>query len=167
MTNSHTGKLEEDSPGLLRTLKSFLSPAEIQEFSTAFKLVIDRGGNTENGLEREDGVNYNPRPARVCEILIKECKEIRLEVLLAALYSCAKNCKEKEEINKENSVCIALAITLDNLRHLHMTDLDDSQVKLELSLARGLVNSADEITTANRLSTMVRSSLDRFAKTNT
>ena len=160
----HTGDLKTDSPGILRSLKAFLTPIEIQEFSEAYLTSIQSGGNIENGLTRKENASYNPRPARICEILIKETKESRLEVLLAALYSCAPNCTVTEDISKESSLCIALAITLDTLRHLHMTNLSNKDKKIEIDLAKGLIGSAEDSTSAARLCTMIKTSLKRLEK---
>ena len=158
----HTGDLKIDSPGILRTLRNFLTPPEIEEFAEAYLTSINSGGGNEEGLTRKEGASYNPRPARVCEILIKECKENRLEVLLAALYSCAPGCNVTEDINKESSLCIALAITLDTLRHLHMSDLSNKDKKIETDLAKGLLGSAEDSAPAARLCTMIQTSLERL-----
>jgi len=68
----------------------------------AYNFALENGGWTELDFTREDGVSYNPRPARIALILINDASTTDADILAAAMISevfCAP-----EENLIENSI---------------------------------------------------------------
>lgn len=119
----HTGKLEADSPALWSHFRREFTPEECEKLSEAYENSAALGGLCEGRVKRAEGVRFNPRPARIARILITEAKEKSFEVFIDALSATAP------EVNTEKlPIQIRLALALDTLRHLHMTDLDDTEI---------------------------------------
>jgi hypothetical protein len=111
--------------------------------------VVAHGGAVEHPVLREEEASFNPRPARVAQILWSEtrCKEQQAYAL--AFLSCChpeEQCTLSESFPVEVKQCfpiwqqmvipatdvpqlvhdIALAQLLDKARHMHMTALPES-----------------------------------------
>ncbi len=111
------------------------------EFAQSYCGAADLGGNEELGVSREEGGSYNPRIARVLSLVIQECKEVTPRVLRVAAYSTLPlNVEIPVEIRSdlndvhgatpkspEWAACVALALMLDRVRHLHMLTLPLSE----------------------------------------
>lgn len=66
-----------------------------------FAFTLATGGEREVGFEREAGVSYNPRPARLVQILIGDC-DVRDPVILSgAILACSD---EVEKFGGEESL---------------------------------------------------------------
>lgn len=122
----HCGDLPTDSPGLWRTLAHILSKEELCSMQRIYAEAAKNGALNDFPIKREPGVNYNPHPARLCQILIAELKETRYEALAAAVNYCTK---DSPQINNNPQIreAITLAHTLDTLRHLHMSTLNTKE----------------------------------------
>lgn len=115
-----------------------------QALEKAFALSLERGGLFEIDFKREEGVSYNPRPARHCHILLSDCgvrDERTLEASLLAstwelnLFSTelfsfdadfprsanlAEEAKQEQPVSA-NARLIRLAQLLDRARHVHLS----------------------------------------------
>ena len=121
----------------------------------SYKISADLGGMKEQGFEREQGVSYNPRPARLTYILIKDCN-ISCPITLAAAIICSVQEVKAEALssyklpNEVLSLCaeakrsihdlvkcsreakiIAQAVHLDRARHLHQSNLKNDADELQ------------------------------------
>jgi len=79
--------LHSDSPKVFFALARFLSPDELALLEDDYLRVRQRGGNVEPCAQREEGVSYNPRLARVVSILVHDLTVRDLGILRAALYA--------------------------------------------------------------------------------
>jgi len=138
--------LSTESPRLYKAFARIFTSEDLEMAQEVYALVVAHGGNQEDYLHRETGVTFNPRVSRVCEILIKECAQKTFRIFAAAMASCAKgisaelDCVDMKLVHEARAwdtkdgasqlspeaEMIALAIKLDELRHLHMTTLDDT-----------------------------------------
>ena len=62
-----------------------------------FELSITLGGRLEQDFTREPESSYNPRPARVAQILLEDCS-INDPLALAASFLCALGERATEEL---------------------------------------------------------------------
>ena len=103
------------------------------------------GGNTteHSALKREQGVSFNPLPARVLEIAHRECGISDY----ALLSSCLKRCKTQElgivtRVEQTTAEIIAEGMfQLDVARHLHRLDTPDDK---KVSIVKMLENFTKE-----------------------
>ena len=97
--------------------------------------------------KRSSGASFNPKPARVCDVLIREARIAKLDVLLAALIlstpagqrnlisaEAAELVREAEDFvlrdsisSEELSLQLAASIAIDALRHLHLQAEPETQ----------------------------------------
>ena len=133
------------SPHLAGSLEKILTPAQCSELDEVWNYVVQAGGMAEIGFEREPGVSYNPRPARVGLILLSNFEVTEVHVIAAGFLSCvddsvaysgalAKDATKLAERSKhsirelaaapENDevLLVALARHLDDVRHFHLRD---------------------------------------------
>ncbi len=107
-----TGSLQTDSPSLYSKLKRLFTISEISEFEASYQVISKEPKiRSENGW-REKGVNFNPKPARILEILL-ECGITSKGTLLTALETLSDH--ETQASPEPN---IRLALILDAIRHL-------------------------------------------------
>jgi len=136
--------LERTAPGLHRDLRALFGGGAVFEgLAVAYGAVIGAIGPEAPEVRREEGASFNPRPARICHILLKDGGERRPEVLAAALASLTPHpgadtaLVHTDTVKAVQSVLqggapdplpeverIVLAVALDEVRHLHMTSLD-------------------------------------------
>ena len=96
-------------------------------------LVVEFYGNSitlddqeERSIHREKGVSFNPRPCRICEILITLCDTKDSNILTSALTSCSNYNVYDSASDFSSHVDspfepVMNAILLDTLRHLHLS----------------------------------------------
>jgi len=143
----HIGELRSDSPGLYRTLLRRMGKEGFARVERAYAEAARCGALEEAPVLRDPGASFNPKPARICQILVAELSEFRELVLSASMLSCVSPEKmvpipllsEEQAVallvhewlsgkhRRSTSVVverISLALKLDQLRHLHMTGLD-------------------------------------------
>ena len=185
----HTGELKHDSPGLLGLVRQFLREDEVKQLAEVYCEACRCGALNESSVVRQPGISYNPRPARICQILINECSEKGLRVLGAAMYACAARNGEsgsafveewqiasrvRMEISNyrdghrfeltEVEEAIFLAVKLDELRHMHMTPLPEEHKRdvyrqVKEKLVPSIVHSS-----SSRLKALIESWLNRFER---
>lgn len=126
---------------------------EAVDFDAVFELALTLGGRLERDYAREDGASFNPRPARVAQILLEDCREVVTPVVLAAAMLCSVDERSASEVLaqgkalaspvkklikeaktplerlagasiSEEAVCVALAVALDRARHVHLIAAD-------------------------------------------
>ena len=138
-----TATLKDQCPGLLALLNRFLVVEQVALISADYAVAAAADGNREAYIEREDGVSYKPRIARLLSILIKDfgCRDVT--TLRAAVYASAVDeiksfepeLMEVQELvtevrqwrsgssGSEAAGAIVATLELDAIRHLHMTTL--------------------------------------------
>ncbi|MCB0338952.1 MAG: hypothetical protein KDD53_05075 [Bdellovibrionales bacterium] len=138
-TTQHSGVLEKDSPKFYNLVRRSLGDSAVQELNTAWQEASKLGALCDSPIRREQGVSFNPRPARVGILLIQEAQVYDFKSLKLAIYACIKphhlNPIEQEanEINSLldfkispnlsiNLATICSVFLLDHLRHVHMMD---------------------------------------------
>jgi hypothetical protein len=151
--------LIDESPKVFQALARFLSPTDLTLLNSDYQATRQLGGNIEHGLEREQGVLYNPRLARVLSIMATDLGITDSTTLRAALYaavfhsglgavrSAIQDNPYSTPPELEGVVAAALdrdstgerecsirgAIALDAVRHLHQTAWEFSQRQSFLS----------------------------------
>lgn len=134
------------SPNLHGSLKRFVNVDEAELLDYCFETAILHQGLEEIDFIREEGVSYNPRPARVALILINDAKIQDLQLISNSFLANIeknklenlKNEKSKipeeffqnallakspffaENLRKEIKI-ISLALQLDRARHRHLS----------------------------------------------
>jgi hypothetical protein len=130
-------RFTQECPGLAGSLGRLYGREVADQFAQYYCEVADLGGNDELGVVRADGGSFNPRIARVISMVVQECKEVTSRVLRAAAYSTLLFDGEaplevRADIaavrgatpsSPEWASCVALALMLDRIRHLHMADI--------------------------------------------
>lgn len=134
------------APGLCASLTR-LSPPLDPRYAQAFAHSCRSGGLNEGAIKRTPGASFNPRPARICQILLSESDERDSDVLCAAiliashaqapfaseleraaafLAEARKFPYQESEVSAE-AERVALACHLDTLRHAHMCELSEEE----------------------------------------
>jgi hypothetical protein len=130
-------RFTKECPGLAGSLARLYGKEVAAEFAGYYCEVADRAGNDELGVVREEGVSFNPRIARVISLVVQDCSEVTPRVLRAAAYSTLPPhveiptdaysdvvaVREATPSSPEWVSCVALALMLDRIRHLHMADI--------------------------------------------
>lgn len=134
--------IHKDSPhldGLLNRLmkKGSLKHRDYQLIDRAFAISMQHSGKEEIDFIREDGVSFNPRPARAALILIKDAKETSAvsiaAIVIASVYETTEDLefdsavldlvkeslKDTTKIQSKSAALIACSLWLDRARHLH------------------------------------------------
>ena len=158
------------SPGLYSSLKRVLLEQELAEFSRVFSLVVALGASDEGKVHRKEGASYNPRPSRIVTIIAGDRTACNIKIFLTALWSCVQEISEDvprefrdtvgrirtglDEPGKIQSVdeaTVALALTLDQIRHLHMEQRSEIEKKTVLLRAETLRQQLQELVGENHL----------------
>jgi hypothetical protein len=130
-------RFTKECPGLAGSLGRLYGKDVVAQFAHDYCEAADRGGNADLGVAREEGVSFNPRIARVISLVIQEYAQITPEVLRVVAYSTVSLDQDvpAEVLSDVSAVrnvtpespewirCIALALMLDRVRHLHMADI--------------------------------------------
>ena len=144
-----TGRLAQDSPAVMGAIRRIFSAEDVLLFESLYQAAALAGGLDEGPVLRIPNASFNPRPARICKILMREVKEQDMQVLGAALllslpeqipvepgfeqaFQFAHKLRsfiEKPGYDTPHAIIerLHLAMLLDNLRHLHMTSLSPSE----------------------------------------
>lgn len=144
--------IKKFSPNLHLTIERILSLDEVALLDNAFSLAISHEGLKEIDFQREEGVSYNPRPARVALILINNAKVTDNKIIATSFLAnieaavlknlvsenipseyfqnalLAKNPFLLQNENKEIKL-ISLALRLDRVRHHHLSKELNSKEK--------------------------------------
>ena len=117
----HYGKLSKDSPSLYSHLRRHFSPAELELGESIYSLCFNHSGPEFPEVSREPGMSFNPRPARVAEIILKEAGIKDIKLAYSAMLSLVPENKRTDfQGIFQTSPAVDLAIALDDLRHFHM-----------------------------------------------
>ncbi len=126
-----TGSLKLDSPSLHSKLKRLFTNEEILTLEASYNEICKSPFILSENNWREVGVNFNPKPARILEILI-ECGANSYQLLQRCLRTIPN-----QEAKIETPPEICLALILDSVRHLSYVENPKPvyhQLKLESSL---------------------------------
>lgn len=174
-------KYSKQLDSMLRGLGPGLDRALLE---SAFAVALDLGGRGERDFTREEGVSYNPRPARVVYILIINCGNSKQEVLAAAMLASVCEAeidttalplrKEVQELvrqaqlpieqlqSEHNDVKqIAIAVRLDRARHYHLAKPNQEQLRSFISDTKKYIPLAEQA--APRVSTLLQAWINRAA----
>ena len=140
MATPSIASLKAASPALQGELELHYGTSEVAMLSQVFEVACENGALFENGVRRAEGASFNPRPARIAQIILANTKGWTAETLASAILCCCKrdaltafNTFSQQTIkicenffsghpeSHPQSAIIALALSLDELRHLHMT----------------------------------------------
>lgn len=140
--------MREDAPALVTLLARAYGEGCIDLVSADYEQAALAGGNIElNGLVREEGVSFRPRLARIATLLMQEVPGLPLDTIRAAFYAAVPASGPVASTGEHQSDAYAeqLAIQLDAIRHLHMTQLDPEARGRALAVAEELLSrsSAD------------------------
>jgi hypothetical protein len=120
-------------------LEGALSEPERAIIASDYAKVVGLGGNVEERLTREPEASFNPRPARVALLVMEEGSENHSLAIRAALWACSPGNPEDPAVQRvvddvrhgrfheRVAATIAAALLLDRVRHLHMTELEESE----------------------------------------
>ena len=182
----HKGILDSDSPSLAQNLKRYLKKDEALKVKQAYSIASKYGALNEAGVVRMAEASYNPRPARVAQILITELRDFDADTLCCAILGCAR-VEEKIPLPESlsslsdmlgelrDSLNVAnlspasrlveaslYAILLDEVRHLHMTDFPIEHMKDKISYIQELIESKESFKENQRLVEKIRHALSKL-----
>lgn len=160
----HNGDLAHDSPALFGALKRVFCDGDdshsnyIKLLEKVYSASVANGALEEVELTREPEASYNPRPARVCQILLKEVGESDPAVLAAAMLCCATRLPAHEIVAGSHKLFslvaeypkdvlsaverVKLALLIDDIRHIHRSTRPRSEISRILSSAIELVSNS-------------------------
>ena len=145
--SSLTGDIWQDAPALAVKLSAVYSPDQCSIIFRIFKEVSLRGGAHEGPIRREEGVNFNPRPARIAQIVLAETEQKDVDLLIIAMQATVDVPSGSEESFEELDNLPALvvgALLLDAVRHLHMSTQTPEQIAERLKRARSVAKKLIE-----------------------
>ncbi len=99
------------SRALLLTARGVLPEAEQECLFTGFQQADALGATAEWQVQRADGASFNPRPSRICQLLMIECRERSLSNLLCAAFSCAPAASLELQVRKNEAAVESAAYT--------------------------------------------------------
>ena len=187
MERSSPRELASDSPSLWGSLQRRILDSDRAQLAEIYSLACAYGALSEGGVRREGGASFNPRPARICQILINECNESDPDVFAAAMLACCTSQPDFQvaspaavgwgvasrvirvqsglEIQFDETVArVLLALQLDELRHLHMTELSCVERQLLCGRVANLLPQIEESSSNRRLKMLVVAAIDRFER---
>lgn len=174
--------LEQLSPSLYRALERCCEKKGLDLLVEAFEYAVAHGGCTEHGVRRSEGVSFNPRPARICQIVLTDCAERRPEFLAAALLVACNERSASQALEDANALALqariflesehsesdcehlALALLLDEFRHLHMTSLSSGQIRERLDWVKEKIFPRVKQPNSERLKVMLQATIDRLER---
>jgi hypothetical protein len=158
--------LDLDAPGFSALLRELLPPHLVTELANQYEQIHALTGHIEAYIEREEGASFNPRPARVARIVIEDgglsdfvtvsialwAGSSALPVidplpqggLVEALRKIQDPVLETAELTIE-LFTVALAVLLDDVRHLHMSKRTVDLAKDLLTRAEATAESASTV----------------------
>jgi len=188
-----SGDLKQDSPSLFNKLSREFSRKECERLSQAFRLAWATNEShlsEAEGTNRSQGSSYNPAPARVAEILLAEIKSFDSRLIGSAILSFCRTkelsatdklayCEEVKVLNEARKLCshpfeigkipedssykLAMAIRLDELRHLHLTETNPESIQDIIKLTETLLDLSN-LEEVERLRKKLLSALIRSKK---
>lgn len=168
-STTHTGNLELDAPKVFRLLSQRVTEDELLILCAKYTHQFSTSGHSENPIEREQGVSFNPKTARLIEVLIKELDESDSEVFASCMELSEIGPSEirdllKSEDSSVGSERIVLAYLVDLTRHLHMTSYNQSQREDFINFLSDHLPNLPKYKQNMRLVEMINSSLQQMKR---
>lgn len=127
---------EQTAPGFAATVRRAFPPDAALAIAGVYAEVVARGGLESPTIHRPEGASFNPRPARICQILLAEGGVTSPDTVCAALWATIGEVAECQ-LNPAWPT-IEAALALDEVRHLHMTAPDGAHRPAALARAERL-----------------------------
>lgn len=174
--------LERTAPGLFHALRRAFPAPVVVELGRLYEAAVGAVGLESPAIPREPGVSFNPWPARISRILLSD-GEASAETIGAALESFVSveqvslvsplaSRETTAEVRaallsfeaplSEPGEGIILARLLDEVRHLHLSNLDITTRYSVVERARRRVAGIGHTERWGRLLTLVRHALSRW-----
>lgn len=158
------GILEKDAPGAYQRLLKLFGEGEIIRLNNAYAASAARGGNIEY-FARTTGASYNPRPGRICHILMAECAEENILVFEAAILACAPSDESLgSTLSPAAAERINLVLKLDKARHLHMLLASENETSAIFEDIRQTAAGGAAFSENQRLITMLQSWVKQYER---
>lgn len=164
---SLSGDLSLDSPALRGVIRRALGEPALQHIGEIYKFGFQINGYSDAPIKREVGASFNPRPARICDLVSKEVLKNSASAALlgASILICALEdtnsstpfgVEEKTARNallllkgekltaSREEIALASAFALDKLRHLHMSELSDEKKDVIRESAQRMITLIEE-----------------------
>jgi hypothetical protein len=164
MTNK---TLKDLSPGLVKYLSVKLNDFELIELQSIFNNLIQNSNLEELKMPFRESNDYNPRAARILNILFTDYETADFKTFKAALHSCDTSASGSSITNDpvrvfESSnlipqpnemLAVCAARLLDDIRHLHL--MEDFQTRFKILNAKAeiiieVLNKHPEFNILNR-----------------
>lgn len=172
---AHTGELSTDSPALFAKLAPLLSQDALAQISQRYRALTEAFGFESAIVPRQEGVNFNPRPCRVLAILLEGRSALSVEEVFICWECCfadtvrpAASEPRRSELSEalllrqklrdgrlnelpSSLIQLALAVLLDDVRHLHVSTLPVVEQKMRLTQAEQAARSVKPSAPVHRL----------------
>lgn len=176
------------APGLLKTLQGMMREDVLERLGELFTVCLTANEQVEAPLKRIPEANFNPRPARLAHILIKELKEQSPQVIGAAFLVCSTErqitnlpsnfvSQHAQAVrlallaldphnfrNDPASERLALALRIDTLRHIHMQNTSMQEKKKLLAEFEDEGYCKASFAENSRLETILRETLSKLLR---
>jgi len=178
----------EDSPAMASALSKVTSAEEFRHLADLYCLAASFGACDEGKIRRKEDVSFNPRPARIVQLLMKEAGINQIVFIAGAILSCATTeisdlsiLSEQELLtfsNTKSLLClkdtpakikfdteesqIFLAHILDEVRHLHMTIMEEDEMNLIVTRAESVLAHMDKQGIETRLKILLQNAHSKF-----
>jgi hypothetical protein len=122
-----SGVLERDSPSVLAALKrAKIDSSSVAEIARRYSAAAHAGRVEEpDHTKRTPGTSFNPRPARLILIALKELQptgdEIERQLLVELLLLLADPPVVASTLESKLAQTAAAIVEIDHLRHLHLS----------------------------------------------
>ena len=164
------------SQALDALLRKRLSATAAARITALYRWAAQHGSLEEPGIVRAAGVSFNPKPSRICQLLISEGQVTDGHSIEAALLAISSPSAEPPSgferagelaalvrdpvlsASNSDAFSVALAIALDTVRHLHMGD-DPELRRRWLAASAALLSQNREI--SPRLSQLLEGAVSR------
>lgn len=131
-------KIKQYSQSLDALLRKLFNEEEFLTLEKTFLFTLSNGGLKEIDFTRTEGQSFNPRPARMAQIVLKNSSLNSFKIINSSFLACIKDeCdltaliatkileyeripNDQNKIDEESKV-ISLALLLDRARHLHLS----------------------------------------------
>ena len=148
MDTTKNGNLATDSPSIYQILKISVDNNSLNQIARLYKKATNLGALSEIPVVRQPQASFNPKPARLLNLVLSKADLNDLSALkLAILVCCDKNqlnslegnldevevkhalsihAKDYKNLGKKEKIVLACYF-LDLIRHLHMTKLSSAE----------------------------------------
>ncbi|MCO6432363.1 MAG: hypothetical protein J5J00_16030 [Deltaproteobacteria bacterium] len=175
------------SPSLWGKLRRTFRPAEVSIVAAAFDFAVQHGALDERNIERPSEASFNPRPARVAEIVLSGNHDVTSLQVAAAILLCAEELPSKSlpaELEEAYQTCAAarrslsdnspppdeltasllLAYMLDDVRHFHMKRDFLAQLDKELPQFESRWRSYSALAPRSKVSALTAHAIERLKR---